>query len=154
MEGSPTNRIRELREARHQSLRDLAQLAGMDVNRVHRLETGAIKLDIDSMRRITAAWGLRPSALLLDEDVEMRADEIGSAIMSELSAVDGEARLELFHMARELVRLVRTSAATKTAGALSGTNQQVSELAEAWNAFTPEARDRALGILKLAGSRG
>lgn len=138
-----------MREERHLSLRDLAQIAGMDVNKVHRLETGAVKLDLDSMRRIAKALGLKASALLLDEDVELRADAVGTAIFAELSQLPADERPVVLDMARNLVRIVRGSAAGQSAAALDGAPNQVAELAETWNAYTPEDRDHALSILRF-----
>lgn len=144
----PQNRIRELREARHLSLRDLAQKANMDVNKVHRLETDAVKLDLESMRRIGRALGVPASALLLDDDVEMRADEQGAAILRELSGIPETERQSVLMMARDLVRIVKGSAASLSAAALDGDRAQVGQLAETWNTFTPEARERALTVLQ------
>ena len=144
------NRIRELRENRQLALRDLANLAGMDVNKIHRLETGGIKLDHDSMRRVAKGLGVKPSALLPDEDVELRADELTAAMFKELAAIPEEERLNFLQMAQGMVRLARGMAASGTA--LEGPADQVAQLTASWNGFRPEDRERALGILRLAAT--
>lgn len=126
----------------------------MDFNKIHRLETGNRELNVTDMRRIAKAFDLKASALLPDEDVELRADESGTALIAVVGALPAPYRPEVLKMASELVRVVRAAAAGRSAAALEGEPRQVSELADLWNEYTPEARDRTLGILKLSGNSG
>lgn len=150
MAGNYPNRIREFREARGWTVRDLASRAGIDFNSVFRLETGQVKLDIDRMRRLARTFAVKPSALLLAEDVEFRADERGMAIIEELEKIPVDDRGDVLAMARHLVRVVRQMAAQRSA--LAGDEDQIGALADLWNRFDDQARDRALNILRVTGS--
>lgn len=152
MEQAP-NRIRELREDRGWSLRDLEARCRINFNTLARLETGASPLDYDKMRRISAAFQMPVSALLNDEDVEFRLDETGAEIKRILSDIPYGEQAATLQVARELVRIVVATAAQRSAAALRGTSHQIGELAEMWNGFGEEQRSRALDLLKVAGIR-
>jgi transcriptional regulator with XRE-family HTH domain len=145
----PPNRIAELRERYGFSVRDLAEKLGWDHNKLHRLETGASRLDVETMRIVAAKLGLKPSVLLNDADVELRADQDGQEILALLQAVPRERWLDFLVVARQLLDLVHVMAAQKTAGALAGESRQIGELREAWNSFDDSGRDRVLAMLKL-----
>jgi transcriptional regulator with XRE-family HTH domain len=147
------NRIRELREDRGWSLRDLEQRCKINFNTLSRLETGASPLDYDKMKRISAAFQLPASALLNDEDVEFRLDETGTEFKRVLSDIPYGEQAATLQVARDLVRIVVATAAQRSAGALRGEARQVGALADIWNGFGEEQRDRALDILKVAGLR-
>lgn len=70
-----SNRIRELREARGWSGRELARRAGVDAGGLQKVEAGQRQLTQQWMRTLGEAFGLPPSAVLPDEDVEARLDE-------------------------------------------------------------------------------
>jgi len=150
MAGQIPNRIKELREARGWSVRDLAQHTGMDFNMVHRLETGAARLDVDRMRRISQAFGMKASALLPNEDVEFRADQDGMALINELQDIPTVERPEVLHMTRELVRITRIMAARQSAAALGGDPRQLGQLADIWNQFDDRRRGQAIDLLRIA----
>lgn len=150
MEQAP-NRIKELREDRAWSLRDLEKQCGVGFNTLNRLETGASPLDLDKMRKIAAAFGLPASALLNDKDVEFRADAIGQEIIRELGEIPGEDRPDFLQMTRELMRVVRVMASRQSAAALGGDPRQIGALADIWNTFDHGKRERAIGLLKMSG---
>jgi transcriptional regulator with XRE-family HTH domain len=60
------NRIRELREARHLTLDQVAAAAETSRQQVHRLETGARRLTVGWMRRLAPVLAVPPAALLID----------------------------------------------------------------------------------------
>lgn len=149
MHVQPPNRIAELREHYRLSIRDLAEKLGWDHNRLHRLETGASRLDVETMRIIASKLGLKPSALLNDEDVELRASEQGQEILSLLQSVPPGHWLDFLKIARELLNLVQIMAAQNAPGVLAGETRQIGELRDVWNNFDETSRDRALALLKL-----
>lgn len=149
----PPNRIRELRDAQHLSVRDLAERSGVDSATINRMERGNQPLDYPRGKRIAAALGLKFSGILNDEDVELRASEEGSAVLAELAAVPANAWPEMIAMTRRMTALVRETAAQHSAGALGGTPQQVSKLADIWRGFDETGRDRALSMLALVGGQ-
>jgi transcriptional regulator with XRE-family HTH domain len=148
------NRIKELRDQRGWSLRDLAERCGLTFTMIQRLENGTTQLDVEKMRRISRGFNLPASALLNDEDVEFRANETGNEIMRILREIPPSDCLATLTAAREMVRIANTLAARRSAGALHGQDRQVGELAEMWNGFDDERRDRALDLLKVSGIRG
>lgn len=58
------NRIKELREELGLTLEQVADTAGTSVQQVSRLERGERRLTDDWMRRISAAFGVQPAALM------------------------------------------------------------------------------------------
>lgn len=152
---APPNRIRELRDAQHMSVRDLAEKSGVDSATINRMERGTQPLDYPRGKRIAAAMGRKFSGILLDQDVELRVGEHGNAVLAELAVIPEHAWTDVISMSRKLVGVVQETAAQYSAGALGGDPQQVSQLAEVWRSFDQAGRDRALQMLALVnqGSR-
>ena len=138
------NRIREFREARGWTVRDLASRAHMDFNSLFRLETGAIKLDVDRMRRLARVFGVKPSALLLDEDVEFRADDASMELLETLNKVASSDRVRILGMCRELLAVLRSMQARSNL-----TEAESQELARVWGRLDEIRRSRALDFLRL-----
>lgn len=147
------NRIRALRDTRHMSVRDLAEKSGIDQSTINRMERGAQPLDYPRGKRIAAALGVRFSAILNDDDVEMRADDAGNAILAELENIPPHEKASVIAMATALVRIVRVTAARHNAGALGGDPEQITELADLWNKYDANGRARVLSILHAAADK-
>lgn len=142
---SPPHRIRELMDQRELSLQGLADLIpGVNKSQVHRVVRGETVLDIVWMRRIAAALGVKPSVLLLDEDVDIRPDDLDRQILETLAVVPQEDRATLVRIAADMVRLVKRLAAERP---LEGNPEQIGKLADIWNSLEPAQRDRALAII-------
>lgn len=60
------NRIKELREKAGLTLQQVADRAGTSLQQIHRLENANRRLTDDWMRRIAAALGVHPAALLIE----------------------------------------------------------------------------------------
>lgn len=146
----PENRLRELRDARHLSVRDLAEKSGVDFNTVSRMERGAQALDIPRMRKLAAALNVKPSELLNDEDVELRANETGRALLEQLSTVSPEDQVLLAVAAGEVLKVARRMAAGQSAGALMGRAEHVAGLADVWNSWSDAERARGLELLRVS----
>lgn len=150
-EAMAPNRIRQLRDDLGWTVRDLAEKSGIDFSTINRMERGAQALDLPRMQRIARAIGVRASALLADEDVELRASEHGQAVLAELNAIDPAEIPDVIAAAREVVRLARNMAAQRSSGALLGRSQTVAALADVWNGWDDSERERGLELLRLAG---
>lgn len=132
------------------SVRDLAERSGVDSATINRMERGTQPLDYPRGKRIAAALGVKFSRILLDEDVELRADDKGNAALAELAAVPAAMWPDMIAMTRRMVSVAREMAAHHSAGALGGNEKQIAELAKIWGGFDDAARDRALTILSAA----
>lgn len=60
------NRIKELREARGLSLKDVARGAETTFQQIFKLETGSRRLTDEWMRRLAPVLGVHPASLLLE----------------------------------------------------------------------------------------
>jgi transcriptional regulator with XRE-family HTH domain len=150
MEEQLPNRIRDLRDAKHLSLRDLAERSGVAHSKLHRLEIGQTPLTLDrDARKIAEALDVRFSGLLNDDDVELRVDETSSALISAVQEIPVDHRHDAVKAAAAIVRIARTIAAQST-GALKGDHEEIGQLAESWNEFRPEQRREALQLWRLA----
>ena len=114
-ETSP-NRIRQLRDKRNWTVRDLAQRSGIDFSTVNRFERGTQALDLPRMRRLANALQVHTSELLVDDDVELRADDYGRSIMQEIRDIPHDLQADALRAARELARIARGIAARSRAG--------------------------------------
>jgi transcriptional regulator with XRE-family HTH domain len=64
--GTVTFRVRELREARGWSQRDLAERAGVRQATVHQLEAGKTsRVDLDTLARLANAFGVDAGYLII-----------------------------------------------------------------------------------------
>jgi len=71
-----SNRIRELREATHLTLDELALKAGTTNQQISHLELGKRKLSLDWMMRLAAALDCHPWALVsAGSDIAQTSDE-------------------------------------------------------------------------------
>lgn len=145
------NRLRELRDRRGWSIRDLAERTRIDFNALSRMERDAQAMDTTRMRVIAKALDVKMSELLNDEDVEFRADERSMELLSELNEVPATERTALLVASRELMRVARGLAAQASAAALGGESRQVGQLADIWNSFDHGKRQRALDLLRASG---
>lgn len=150
MEGAD-NRIREFREARGWSERELAKRSGLNFNTIHRLEHGVVSLNVQHMRVLARAFDVKPSQLLNYDDVEVRADEVGIGLVQELERIPESDRAAVLTMSRELVRIVRNTATAWSTGALEGAPEQIGQLADIWNGLDDQRRDRAIALLRVSG---
>lgn len=60
------NKLRELREERFLSHRELANLAGVSPTTIHNLEAGRTEAQRRTIRKLAAALGVEPRELLED----------------------------------------------------------------------------------------
>lgn len=153
MSGSPhSNRMREVREAQSHvlSLRELASVTGIDFNTLGRFERGDQALDITRGRKIAKALGVRLSALLLPEDMELQVDDKAREVLHELSEIPQEHLPAYISAARAMVETARRMAAQRSAGALAGDGRLVGALAERWNAFDDSGREKLLQLMDFS----
>lgn len=143
------NRIRELREKRQWTVRQLAERAGTDTSSTFRREAGETD-DLRPLRKIAKAFGVKLSELLNAEDVEYRADEGGRAVIAELEGIPPEERADVLAMAHELVRVARVMASQRSSAALGGDPRQIGALADIWNSSDHAGRQRAIELLRVA----
>lgn len=66
------NRIKQLREAAGLTLYEVAEAANTSLQQVQRLETGARRLTDHWMRRLAPPLGVKPAALLADQEPDDR----------------------------------------------------------------------------------
>jgi transcriptional regulator with XRE-family HTH domain len=76
------NRIRELRQARHLTLEEVALRAGISIYHLSRMERGLRALTDTWMHRIAAALGVPPAALFphrgkIEQEVVESQEELG-----------------------------------------------------------------------------
>lgn len=150
MEQAPTNRIRELREDRAWSLRDLEQRSGITHTKLHRIETGTTAPDYNDLKKIAKAFDIRISGLLIDEDVELRVDEFGQDILDLLTQIPAPERPDVLLAARHVARAVTGIAASRSSAALNGDPELVSKLAHRWNTLQDSDRPYALDLWNIA----
>jgi transcriptional regulator with XRE-family HTH domain len=60
------NRIKELREKAGMTLQQVADASGTSLQQIHKLENAERRLTDEWMRRIAAALGVHPAALLIE----------------------------------------------------------------------------------------
>lgn len=149
METKAPNRIRELRGKR--SLDWLAERSGLSRNSINLMERGEQELTLEKMRLLAPALGIRPSELLNDEDVELRAGPEAQAFLRTLSEVPVEARGSLADAAMALVKLSHQLALRETDQYFSGDADHVSQLATLWNAMGAEQKTRTISLLQASG---
>lgn len=142
------NRIKELRDARGWSLRELDEHSGITHTKLHRIETGATPADISDLRKIARALDVKISALLNDDDVEMRADNFAAGLLDIMKQIPSEVRADVIIAAHAVVRTARGIAAQHSS--LEGNPNQVAQLAETWNRFRDAERGEALDLWKIA----
>ncbi len=68
------NRLRVAREARGLSLRDVAELAGIDAGQLSRIETGKSGLTVEVLLRLARTLGLKDLARVVAPFVESRGE--------------------------------------------------------------------------------
>lgn len=147
---TPPNRIRELREAAGLSQDALGARAGMTKSSLHRVETGDTQLDLPTMRRIGAALGVKPSALLHEQDVEARLDGSTAAIMTTLMETPEAERAMLAEIAQELSGMGRRNVAAATGG-LTGDKSAARQITNIWNGLDAPARLQLLALIAATG---
>jgi transcriptional regulator with XRE-family HTH domain len=59
-------KLKEMREDRAYSMRDLAELAGVHYNTIHRIEHGQGSVHPRTLRKLAEAFGVEPRALRVD----------------------------------------------------------------------------------------
>lgn len=145
------NRIAELREARNWSLADLAREAKTTPAQIQKLERGDRRLTIDWMRRLAGALGVKPSVLLLDDDLEIpRLQAMEAALMAELRAAPEIDPQLLLNAARAVARVVRHACARQAMhDKIEGEGILVDNLADAWSQLSEPQRRRAVELVRL-----
>lgn len=150
MAGELPNRIKELREERAWSLRELDQQSGISHTKLHRIETGATAPDFNDLKRIAKAFNVRLSTLLNDEDVEVRLDEFGAELLDLLAGIPIDQRPDVLLAAHHVARAVTGIAASRSAAALRGDPDLVDRLAQRWNTLQDGDRTYALDLWNIA----
>jgi transcriptional regulator with XRE-family HTH domain len=144
------NRLREFRDQRGMSLQQMADYIGCTKSQAHRLETGDNELTVKWMRIIGRKFGIKPSELMNDEDVEFRATAEDHQLRESLKEFSSEERALVLRASTDIVRLVRRMAPKRKTVALDGDDFQVGQLADAWNELSPDRREDALSFLRAA----
>lgn len=158
-EEQPPNRIRELRDARGWSVRELAdrirKIPGapkVDFATLNRMERGLQPLDLPRMKRIARGLECKVSELLVDDDVELRASEDMRAVLAGFEVMPRKELPALLTAAREIVRVSHGLAAQ--AAGLRGSYETVTAFAEMWNnRFDDDDRERSVEILQAVKGR-
>jgi transcriptional regulator with XRE-family HTH domain len=147
------NRLNELRTApeRDWSLSDLEERSGVPRNSISLIERGDAELTLDKMRRFGRAFGVAPSALLNDEDVEFRPTPENAGLMETLRKIPPRLQAQTVHAALTIADLAQHMAAQRAHGVLAGDGQHVEKLAQMWNNMDADGRERALGVLEATG---
>lgn len=146
---SAPNRIRELRGDR--SLDWLAEQSGVARNSINQIERGMAELTLDKMRKLAPALGVRPSALLNDEDVELRLGPHSKMLMEALREIPAADHPSLAWAAAAIIKIAKQMALKNTNNYFDGEPEQVGHLSSLWNSMTPESRARAITMLDATG---
>jgi transcriptional regulator with XRE-family HTH domain len=152
MELEPANRLKDLRVAAGLSLEDLAQRSGVPKNSIHLIERGKQELTLGKMRQLANALKVVPSALLIDEDVELRAPGHAQEVIGAARQLSQESRSLLLTATSAVIALSRQIAAEMAdANVLDGEPDQVQRFTRRWNAMSPDLRDRTLSLVEATG---
>src|SRR5579862_8356273 len=116
----PPNRILELRTERGLSEQALADRLGWEKSKVHRLEAGKTDMRLPDMRLLGRVLGVKPSELLIDEDVEYRAGEADALVKTALAQVAADDRELFLNVCIDLSRIVRRTGTKRGSFALAG----------------------------------
>jgi transcriptional regulator with XRE-family HTH domain len=90
--GSAPNRIRELREAAALTQKQLAERIGVSKVTISDLERAAMRLDVNYMRRLAPALGVRPADLLPAADNPESLSAFERKLIAHLRAVSADER--------------------------------------------------------------
>jgi transcriptional regulator with XRE-family HTH domain len=98
------NRIREIRLQKGMALREVAERAGTIAQTIAKLEKGTMALNLEWMRQIAAALGVKPADLLTDADNPDRLrDDSERALLADFRDLSPKGR-ELVLTRASLVR--------------------------------------------------
>lgn len=97
------NRIRELRNARHWKLEQLADRIGCGITYVSDLERGKRELSYQWMKRIARALKVEPADLLAEQDNSRSLTAAERELVDLYQAADDQQRRQLMQMARILI---------------------------------------------------
>lgn len=147
-----TNRIFELRSARGLSFRDIAKACVPETNasQVQKLEAGDRSLDLDWMRRIAAVFRVKPSELLLDDDVECRLSAAESALLAEIRSIQDSDPDLLVAAVKAVWRAVaHIRSAAELNGHLSGDPVLGAQLADVWAPLDNSQKIMAVELIRM-----
>lgn len=143
------NRIAELRRSRELSQEQLAQLCHTTKSSMARLEAGITGLDVENMRVIAKALRVKPSELLIDDDVELRVKPEARAVLAGLAP---EEFATVMQAAVDIARLVKRLSPRAGAAALQGDPRAAARVADIWNALNSADQMNILAMLESASS--
>lgn len=146
---SAPNRIRELRGTR--SLDWLSEQSGVSRNSINQIERGFAELTLEKMRKLAPALGVRPSALLNDEDVELRLGPESEALLETMREIPAGDHPTVVLAAAAIIKIAKQMALKNTKTYFDGDADQVGHLSVLWNSMTTESRERAISILHTTG---
>lgn len=102
-DGTPPNRIRELREGRGMTQAELAKLANVTPSALNKVEMGKRGLDQQWMDRLAAILDVAPADLLPDYQNPDRLEGAEAALITMYRAADDTQRKQLIALARALL---------------------------------------------------
>lgn len=102
-DGTPPNRIRELREGRGMTQAELAKLANVTPSALNKVEMGKRGLDQQWMDRLAAILDVAPADLLPDYQNPDRLEGPEAALITMYRAADDTQRKQLIALARALL---------------------------------------------------
>jgi hypothetical protein len=102
------------------------------------------------MRALAKAFGIKPSGVLVAEDVEFRADEAGKQLITVLDEIPADERPAVANMAHELINIAQRTASQMAAATenFAGKPEHVRKLTRLWNSLSEDAKPAALEVLE------
>ena len=90
-----SNRLREIRKAKGLSQERLAALADTTAGQISKLESKGDTLNINWMRRLAIPLNIKPSDLLIDDDVSVRLNNNEQVLLNTFQSLNriGQQRL-------------------------------------------------------------
>lgn len=145
------NRLKELRTERGLSLDALAHVSGVSRNSINAIENRTAEMTFTKARQLAPHLGVKPSGLMVDEDVELRASADTAEILEVIADVDEDDRMAVIEAAHNTVMMAKRLAGRMAKLPLQGDADLLMQFAGIWNRMDDGGRKRMLGVAEVAG---
>lgn len=130
---------------------ELARRVGTTPTQIRKLENGDLNISLEWMDRLARAMGVKMSAFLAPDQIDIPADSHTSAILAIVQELPPTQRVSLVRAAVEVMGAARSLSAEQSGVALQGSPAVAAEVARAWQGMDERQRRNAAELMQAAG---